>query len=77
LSGKLLLTSAGITNDRIENALVDLIGKPIHESSALFVPMAIYSYPQGIKHAWQVIKSPAEYGKIEVVSKGVWKLFRK
>src|SRR5437867_4958004 len=60
--GKLLLTSSGITNDSIQKALVDLLGKPISESSALFVPTAIYAYPQGIKYGWQVIKGPGELG---------------
>lgn len=58
--GKLLLTSSGITNDSIQQALVDLLGKPISESSALFVPTAIYAYPQGIKYGWQAIKAPGE-----------------
>ena len=39
---KLLLTSCGISNTSIHNALVDLLGKPIAESSALFIPTAIY-----------------------------------
>jgi dipeptidase E len=39
---KLLLTSAGISNPSIQNALVELLGKPIAEASALFVPTAIY-----------------------------------
>ena len=39
---KLLLTSAGISNLSIRNALVDLLGKPIEESKALFIPTAIY-----------------------------------
>ena len=39
---KLLLTSAGISNASIRTALVDLLGKPIAEASALFVPTAIY-----------------------------------
>jgi len=60
--GKLLLTSSGITNDSIQNALVDLLGKPISEASALFVPTAIYAYPQGIQYTWQVIKGPGELG---------------
>ncbi len=42
---KLLLTSAGISNASIQNALVDLLGKPIAEASALFVPTAIYGIP--------------------------------
>ncbi|MGA2211577.1 MAG: peptidase E, partial [Acidimicrobiales bacterium] len=32
----LLLTSAGISNPSITDALVDLLGKPVAESSALF-----------------------------------------
>lgn len=44
---KLLLTSAGISNASIEQALVDLLGKPVAESTALFVPTAIYGIPNG------------------------------
>lgn len=43
---KLLLTSAGIKNTSIHNALVDLLGKPIAESSALCIPTAMYGHPQ-------------------------------
>ena len=44
---KLLLTSSGITNPSILNALVDLLGKPIAESSALIIPTALYPFPGG------------------------------
>jgi dipeptidase E len=44
---KLLLTSAGISNTSIRDALVDLLGKPIAEASALFVPTAIYGISGG------------------------------
>ena len=44
---KLLLTSAGIKNTSIRNALVDLLGKPIAESSALCIPTASYGHPEG------------------------------
>ncbi|MBT1712023.1 Type 1 glutamine amidotransferase-like domain-containing protein [Fulvivirgaceae bacterium PWU5] len=44
---KLLLTSAGISNTSIHNALIDLLGKPIAEASALFIPTAIYGIPNG------------------------------
>jgi hypothetical protein len=37
---KFLLTSAGIRNTSIHNALLDLLGKPITESSALCIPTA-------------------------------------
>jgi dipeptidase E len=43
---KLLLTSAGIKNASIEDALVDLLGKPIADSNALCVPTAQYGHPQ-------------------------------
>jgi dipeptidase E len=42
---KLLLTSAGIRNPSIQNALVELLGKPIEESSALCIPTASYGHP--------------------------------
>ncbi len=50
---KLLLTSAGITNEHIQKALVDLLGKPINQSTALFVPTAIRAYPNGSYYAWK------------------------
>jgi len=52
---KLLLTSAGISNNSIRNALVHLLGKPVAESSALFVPTAIYPVPGGTDIARRVI----------------------
>ena len=42
---KLLLTSAGVGNTSIKNALVDLLGKPIADSSALCIPTAMYGHP--------------------------------
>ena len=42
---RLLLTSAGIKNGSIHDALVDLLGKPIAESSALCIPTAMYGHP--------------------------------
>jgi dipeptidase E len=52
---KYLLTSAGIKNKSIHDALVDLLGKPIAESSALCIPTAIYAIPGGAGHAWRFI----------------------
>ncbi len=37
---KLLLTSAGIKNASIHEALVDLLGKPIPQCEALCIPTA-------------------------------------
>ena len=55
---RFLLTSAGIKNTSIHNALVDLLGKPIAESSALCIPTATYALPGGAAGAvlaWQFI----------------------
>jgi dipeptidase E len=52
---KLLLTSAGIKNASISDALAGLLGKPIAESSALFIPTAIYPFPGGGGRAWQML----------------------
>jgi dipeptidase E len=55
-SVKLLLTSGGVTNPSIRDALVDLLGKPIAESSALCVPTASYAHPMaGPGAAWRFI----------------------
>ncbi len=42
---KLLLTSGGITNESIRDALVELLGKPIAESRALCIPTAQWGHP--------------------------------
>ena len=42
---RLLLTSAGIKNASIHDALVGLLGKPIAEADALCVPTAMYGHP--------------------------------
>ena len=44
---KLLLASAGITNASIRAALVDLLGKPIADSTALCIPTSSYGLPGG------------------------------
>ena len=57
---RFLLTSAGIKNASIHDALVDLLGKPVAESSALFVPTAIYPFPDGAGMAWKAICGQAQ-----------------
>jgi dipeptidase E len=42
---RLLLTSGGVTNTSIREALVDLLGKPIADSSALCIPTAQWGHP--------------------------------
>jgi dipeptidase E len=52
---KLLLTSGGITNNSIRNALVDLLGKPIAEANALCIPTAGHALPNAPARAWDGI----------------------
>jgi dipeptidase E len=52
---KFLLTSGGISNPSIEEALVGLLGKPISEASALLIPTAVYAIPGGARNAWKFI----------------------
>lgn len=52
---KLLLTSAGISNKSIREALVALLAKPIEASTALFVPTAIYGIQGGAEIIRKVI----------------------
>ncbi len=53
---RFLLTSAGVRNTSIHNALVDLLGKPIADSDALCIPTAGYGHPQvSPERAWRFI----------------------
>jgi dipeptidase E len=59
---KLLLTSAGVKNASILDALVGLLGKPIADSSALCIPTALYGHPSvgpGVV-AWEFISGRSE-----------------
>jgi dipeptidase E len=56
---RLLLTSGGISNTSIHDALVDLLGKPIAESSALCIPTAAYALPGGAAMAYRIISGSA------------------
>jgi dipeptidase E len=55
---KLLLTSAGVKNASIADALARMLGKPIAEASALVIPTA--AYPAGGRAAaWRVVSGHA------------------
>ena len=56
---KLLLTSNGVSNTSIHNALEELLGKPIAESTALCIPTAIYPFPGGAIGAHRFISGLA------------------
>jgi dipeptidase E len=56
---KYLLTSSGIRNTSIRDALVDLLGKPIAESTALCIPTAVYPFSVGPSMAYRFISGSA------------------
>jgi dipeptidase E len=58
---KLLLTSGGVTNPSIHAALLEMLGKPIEESSALCIPTASYGHPRvgPGERAWQFVAGRA------------------
>src|SRR5437763_402570 len=63
---KFLLTSSGISNDSIRNALVESLGKPIAESGALCIPTAAYACPGGAAMAWRFLRGVARSPLCEV-----------
>ena len=73
---RFLLTSSGISNTSIHDTLVDLLGKPVAESSALFIPTAVYPFPGGAGMAWKAIcgKAPSPLCEVGWKSLGILEL---
>jgi dipeptidase E len=70
---RLLLTSGGVTNASIRDALVDLLGKPIADSTALCIPTAQYGHPNvgpGVQ-AWRFISGNSENPMVDLGWKSV------
>lgn len=70
---KFLLTSAGVNNKSIHNALVDMLGKPIADSNALCIPTAMYGHPwvgPGVK-TWQFISGNSDNPMVDLGWKSV------
>lgn len=70
---KLLLTSGGVTNDSIREVLVDLLGKPIADSTALAIPTAMYGHPSvgpGVM-AWEFVSGNSTNPMVELGWKSV------
>jgi dipeptidase E len=68
---RLLLTSAGVKNESIHHGLVDLLGKPIEEATALCIPTAQYGHPHvgpGVQ-AWEFVSG---HGDLKMTQLG-WK----
>jgi dipeptidase E len=57
---KFLLTSNGISNASIHDALVGLLDKPIAESSALCIPTGVQPFRGGPSHVYRFISGSTE-----------------
>ena len=69
---KLLLTSGGVSNDSIRAALVDMLGKPIAESTALCIPTAMYGMlPRTAVMTWRQIAGQTSTPMVELGWKSV------
>ncbi|NHM31693.1 Type 1 glutamine amidotransferase-like domain-containing protein [Neobacillus terrae] len=70
---KFLLTSAGINNKSIHDALVDMLDKSIADSNALCIPTAMYGHPwvgPGVK-AWEFISGKEDNPMVDLGWKSV------
>ncbi|ULL16543.1 peptidase E [Paenibacillus sp. H1-7] len=70
---KFLLTSGGINNKSIKDALVGMLGKPIAHSNALCIPTAMYGHPwvsPGVK-AWEFISGKEENPMVDLGWKSI------
>ena len=69
---KLLLTSGGVSNQSISDALVDMLGKPIAESTALCIPTAMYGkLPGTAVMTWRQIAGQSPSPLVELGWKSV------
>src|SRR5258706_8304525 len=63
---KFLLTSSGIRNPSIHNALVNLLGKPVAECSGLIIPTAISPFPGGVARAYRFLSGATANRMVEL-----------
>jgi dipeptidase E len=69
---KLLLTSGGVSNQSIRDALADLLSKPIAESTALCIPTAMYGMLPGTAvMTWRQIAGQSPTPLVELGWKSV------
>lgn len=69
---KLLLTSGGVSNQSIRDALVDMLGKPLAQSTALCVPTGMYGMlPRTAVATWQQIAGQTTTPLVELGWKSV------
>ena len=70
---RFLLTSAGVRNETIRDALVKLLGRPIEECTALCIPTAMYGHPFAGpgENVWKFVAGRSEQPMIELGWKAV------
>jgi dipeptidase E len=70
---RLLLTSSGVTNASIHDALVELLGKPVTDASALCIPTAQYGHPMVGPGAgpWRFISGNSDHPMVDLGWKSV------
>ena len=70
---RLLLTSAGVRNATIRNALTNLLGRPIEECTALCIPTAMYGHPYAGpgENVWKFVAGRSDQPMIELGWKSV------
>ena len=70
---RLLLTSAGVRNETIRGALLDLLGRPIEECTALCIPTAMYGHPYGGpgENVWKFVAGRSEQPMVNLGWKSV------
>jgi dipeptidase E len=70
---QLLLTSAGVRNNTIRNALLDMLGRPIEECTALCIPTAMYGHPHAGpgRNVWDFVAGRSEQPMVDLGWKSV------
>jgi dipeptidase E len=70
---RLLLTSAGVRNATVHDALLDLLGRPVEDCTALCIPTAMYGHPHAGpgRRAWEFVAGRSEQPMVELGWKSV------
>ena len=70
---RLLLTSGGVSNATIHDALLDMLGRPIEDCTALCIPTAMYGHPHAGpgQDVWEFVAGRSEQPMVELGWKSV------
>lgn len=70
---RLVLTSAGIRNTTIRNALLEVLGRPIEDCTAVCIPTAMYGHPYAGpgENVWRFVAGRSEQPMVELGWKSV------